>query len=95
MRPTAEEMLASLRLSLNDTVMPNVEDRWARYVGTAMDLVLQHLQLRLAGELDIMPLDSLDMSETLAAVPAQAVRHGEDDGPARATWAGPLERLGP
>ncbi len=94
MRPTAEELLASVRLSLNDTVAPKVEDRWARYVATAMDLVLQHLQLRLAGELDTMAADSLDMSETLAVVAGQAVRHGEDGGEDRDTWAALLQQLG-
>lgn len=94
MRPTAEELLASLRLSLNDTVLPKVEDRWARYVGTAMDLVLQHLQLRMAGELDTMASDSRDMAETLSAVAGRAVRHGEEGDPGRDRWADLLKRLG-
>lgn len=94
MRPTAEELLASLRLSLNDTVLPKVEDRWARYVGTAMDLVLQHLQLRMAGELDTMAADSLDMADTLAAVAGRAVRQGEEGGPGGDRWVALLQRLG-
>jgi hypothetical protein len=93
-RPTAEELLASLRLSLNDTVALKIEDRWARYVATAMDLVLQHLQLRLAGELDTMDADSLDMAETLAAVAGQAVRHGEEGGQDQDKWSALLQRLG-
>ncbi|MDA8280016.1 MAG: hypothetical protein M0Z63_06280 [Actinomycetota bacterium] len=94
MRPTAEELLASLRLSLNDTVAPKVEDRWARYVVSAMDLVLAHLQLRMAGELDAMDADNVDMSATLVSLAGLAVRHGEHGGEARDRWAAVLERIG-
>jgi hypothetical protein len=83
MRPSPDELLAGLRLSLNDTLLPNVEDRWARYVGTAMDLVLQHLQLRLAGEHDAIAEDSADMAAVLAAVAGRAAELG-----ARSTGAG-------
>jgi hypothetical protein len=76
MRPSPEELLLSLRVSLNDTVLPNVTDKWARYVGTAMDLVLQHLQLRLAGELDAIHADNADMAATVTqlAVRSESVR---------------------
>ena len=66
MRPNPDQLLQSLRVSLNDTVAPAVTDRWARYVATAMDLVLQHLQLRLAGELDTIGADNADMALSLA-----------------------------
>jgi hypothetical protein len=68
MRPTSDELLASLRYSLSATILPKVEDRWARYVGTAMDLVLQHLQLRLAGEGSSLTEDSADMAAVLAGI---------------------------
>jgi hypothetical protein len=57
---------------LNETVAPAITDRWARYVATAMDLVLQHLQLRVAGELDALGADSADMAETLAGIATAA-----------------------
>lgn len=57
-------------MSLNDTVAPAVTDRWARYVAAAMDLVLQHLQLRLAGELDAIGADNADMALSLATLAA-------------------------
>lgn len=76
MRPSPDELLASLRLSLNDTIMPKVEDRWARYVGTAMDLMIQHIQLRLAGELDALKDDSADMAEILAGIAGKAADRG-------------------
>jgi hypothetical protein len=67
-RPAPLDLLATLRTSLNDTLLPAIEDRWARYVANAMDLVLQHLELRLAGELDALAEDSADMATSLAAV---------------------------
>ena len=68
MRPDPDELLASLRVSLTETIVPALEDRWARYVATAMDLVLQHLQLRQAGELDALTADNVDLAQTLAAI---------------------------
>ena len=70
MRPDHDQLLQSLRVSLNDTVAPAVTDRWARYVATAMDLVLQHLQLRLAGESDAIGADNADMALSLAELAA-------------------------
>lgn len=76
MRPAPLDLLATLRTSLNDTLLPTIEDRWARYVANAMDLVLQHLELRLAGELDSLAEDSADMAETLAGVVQRAAAAG-------------------
>lgn len=85
MRPSPDELLDSLRLSLNESLLPKVEDRWARYVGTAMDLVLQHLKLRLAGEMDALAEDSADMLRVLAAIAGRAAalaeRSGRDGSP--------------
>lgn len=84
MRPSPDELLMSLRVSLNDGLLPHVTDRWARYVGTAMDLVLQHLQLRLAGELDAIEADNADMAATLANVASRG--NGS-------RWVPPLDAL--
>lgn len=78
MRPAPIDLLATLRTSLNDTLLPTIEDRWARYVANAMDLVLQHLELRLAGEADALTEDSADMAATLAAVVQRAAAAGAD-----------------
>jgi hypothetical protein len=75
-RPAPLDLLATLRTSLNDTLLPAIEDRWARYVANAMDLVLQHLELRLAGELDALAEDSADMASTLATVVQRAAAAG-------------------
>ena len=77
MRPTQEDMLETVRISLRDTVLPAVEDRWARYVAQAMDLVLQHVQLRVAGEVDALTADNDDMVSTLAGVTAFAAEAGK------------------
>jgi hypothetical protein len=71
-RPDSHQLLQSLRVSLNETVAPAVTDRWARYVATAMDLVLHHLQLRLAGEFDVLVADNADMAETLTRIVSAA-----------------------
>lgn len=76
MRPAPIDLLATLRTSLNDTLLPAIEDRWARYVANAMDLVLQHLELRLAGELDALAEDSADMAATLTQVVRLAAAAG-------------------
>lgn len=77
MRPSPDELLESLRLSLREMIMPKVEDRWARYVGMAMDLVLQHLQLRLAGEDSSLAEDSADMAAVLAEVAQRVATLGD------------------
>lgn len=91
MRPSPEELLQSLRVSLNDTLLPSVTDRWARYAGTAMDLVLHHLQLRLAGELDAVQADNADMSMTLAGLAGRAATAAP--GPDGQRWQALLGQL--
>jgi hypothetical protein len=71
-RPEPGELLQSLRVSLTETIVPALEDRWARYVAAAMDLVLQHLQLRLAGEVNALTVDNADIAQTLAGLAAAA-----------------------
>jgi hypothetical protein len=93
-RPNPDQLLQSLRVSLADTLVPAIEDRWARYVATAMDLVLQHLQLRLAGEFDAVGTDNLDMSQTLASLATTASRTGADHPEARDVFAPVLDALG-
>jgi hypothetical protein len=75
-RPTQEELLATLRVSLNDTLVPAIEDRWARYVATAMDLVLQHLSLRVTGEHATLSEDGADMAAVLAGLTRRAADAG-------------------
>jgi hypothetical protein len=91
MRPTQTDLLATLRTSLNDTLLPKIEDRWARYVANAMDLVLQHLQLRLAGESDTLAEDSADMAHTLAEVVQRAATAAAADESVADRWTGLAE----
>ena len=87
MRPTQPDLLATLRTSLNDTLLPKIEDRWARYVANAMDLVLQHLQLRVVGEFDALAEDSADMASTLAEVVQGAAAAAAADTSAVGRWS--------
>jgi hypothetical protein len=90
MRPSSDELLASLRYSLSATILPKVEDRWARYVATAMDLVLEHLQLRLAGEGSSLAEDSADMAAVLAGIADTVAVMGAEGDDARRELAASL-----
>lgn len=65
MRPSPDELITSLRRSLTAVVLPSIEDRWARYVATSMDLLLEHLSLRLTRGPELEAQDSADMTATL------------------------------
>jgi hypothetical protein len=93
-RPEPDELLQSLRASLAETIVPAIDDRWARYVATAMDLVLQHLQLRLAGEFDALSADNADMARTLGALAADVGRRADAYPPVVDALA-PLPEPGP
>ena len=95
MRPDPDELLASLRVSLTETIVPALEDRWARYVATAMDLVLQHLQLRQAGELDAVTADNADLAQTLAAIGTELGTQPADSYVAVREALAPLPAPGP
>jgi hypothetical protein len=96
MRPSPDELLAGLRLSLNETLLPKVEDRWARYVGAAMDLVIEHLRLRLAGERSVLDEDSADMAAVLASVIGRAAALGAGSGDSgHPRWGELAELLSP
>ena len=95
MRPSSDELLASLRYSLSATILPEVEDRWARYVGTAMDLLLEHLQLRLSGESTSLTEDSADMAAVLAGIADTVAVMGAEGDDARRQLAGSLGELLP
>lgn len=95
MRPSLDELLASLRSSLSETILPAVEDRWARYVGTAMDLVLEHLQLRLAGESSSLAEDSADMAAVLSGVAQRVAALGAEGDEAQQRLAASLGNVLP
>lgn len=95
MRPSSDELLASLRYSLTTTILPTVEDRWARYVATAMDLVLEHLQLRLAGETSSLTEDSADMAAVLAGIADTTAVLGREGDARRQEFAASLGKVLP
>jgi hypothetical protein len=94
-RPSQEDLLETVRISLRDTVLPAIEDRWARYVAQAMDLVLQHVQLRVTGEVDALTTDNADMVTTLAEVTTTAAAAGSGSAGAEAERWAALAALAP
>jgi len=61
MRPSPEELLTSARHSLRAVVIPAIDDKWARYVASAVELVLEHVQLRIEQEPALLRADNADM----------------------------------
>jgi hypothetical protein len=70
-RPTAHELLESVRHSLREEVLPAVDDEWARYVAKCADKLLVAVQVRLALELEHMVVDTAETAALLAEVRAQ------------------------
>lgn len=71
MRPTAHELLESVRHSLREEVLPAVEDEWARYVAKCADKLLVAVQVRLALELEHLVVDTAETAALLAEVRAR------------------------
>ena len=63
MRPYGDELLAQMRESLANVVTPSVSEDWPRYVAKAMELLLEHLELRWKHELTFLAEDTVDMRE--------------------------------
>ena len=63
MRPYGDELLARMRESLTDVVIPSVADDWPRYVARAMEALLEHLELRWKHELTFLAEDTVDIRE--------------------------------
>jgi hypothetical protein len=70
-RPTAHELLESVRHSLREEVLPAVDDEWARYVAKCADKLLVAVQVRLALELEHLVVDTAETAALLAEVRAQ------------------------
>lgn len=67
-----------MRHSLRTVVQPALEDRWARYVASAMDVMFEHLILRAAGESDLLGEDNADLRQTLGRLGATARDHADE-----------------
>lgn len=65
MRPYPDDLLRSMRESLNTVIIPNLADDWARYVAKAMEKIILHLELRWQNELTFLAADSADIDQLL------------------------------
>jgi hypothetical protein len=67
-RPTQEQLLRSVRESLSDVVIPNVDDSWARYVAKGMEKILLHLEQRAAHEHEFLVRDTIELRALFTAL---------------------------
>lgn len=65
MRPYPDDLLRSMRESLNTVIIPNLADDWARYVAKAMEKIILHLELRWQHELEFLAVDTAELDELL------------------------------
>ena len=89
MRPTAHELIESVRHSLREIVLPAVDDEWARYVATCADKLLVAVQVRMDVELASLALDT---AETAALLAELRSRLGAEGSPALADLSAALDR---
>jgi hypothetical protein len=65
MRPYPPELLRSINQSLNEVIIPNLADDWARYVARAMEKIVDHLERRWEHELEFLAVDTTELDELL------------------------------
>lgn len=65
MRPYPGELLRSINQSLNEVIIPNLADDWARYVARSMEKMITHLERRWEHELDFLAVDTAELHELL------------------------------
>jgi hypothetical protein len=70
MRPYPDELLRSMQFSLDTYVIPNVDDKWGRYVAKVMRRMLVHLERRWQLEGPLLLEDIADLRDVLARVGA-------------------------
>lgn len=68
MRPYPDELLRSMRRSLNEVIIPNLADDWARYVAKGMEKIIVHLELRSLHEPTFLVQDTAELKELLAGL---------------------------
>jgi hypothetical protein len=68
MRPSAEQVIRSMRHSLREDVIPRIEDPWARYVAKSLDHMLVHLAARWADEGRFLVEDSTELLALLGTL---------------------------
>jgi hypothetical protein len=67
-RPYPDDILRSMRHSVDTYLVPNLTDRWALYVARSMKRMLVHLERRFDLEGDLLVEDSRDLQRLLAGL---------------------------
>ena len=65
MRPYPHELLRSINKSLNEVIIPELADDWARYVARSMEKIIDHLARRWEHELEFLAVDTGELDELL------------------------------
>src|SRR6516164_4844769 len=65
MRPYPPELLRSINKSLNEVIIPELADDWARYVARSMEKIIDHLARRWEHELEFLAVDTAELDELL------------------------------
>lgn len=66
MMPTTQQMLAAVQLALKEHVAPKVDDEWAQSALRSVDVILNHLQVRVPVEGPLLHEDTLELATLLA-----------------------------
>jgi preprotein translocase subunit SecA len=77
MRPYPDEILRSMRHSLDEVIIPAVDDAWARYVAKAMAKMLEHLELRWLHEADLLVEDTRDLHDLFQSLERRLSTEGD------------------
>ncbi|MCG2840939.1 hypothetical protein L6Q21_08090 [Sandaracinobacter sp. RS1-74] len=72
MMPTSQQMLAAMQLALKEHVTPLVDDQWAQSALRSVDVILNHLQVRVAEEGPMLHADTSELLELLRAAGTRA-----------------------
>lgn len=71
MKPYPDQILRSIRYSLDTVIIPQLTDGWARYEARTMDKMLEHLELRWRHEARLLLEDSHDLQGLFAELAGQ------------------------
>jgi hypothetical protein len=61
MMPTTQQMLAAVQRALAEHVAPQIDDQWAQSALRSVDVILNHLQVRVPAEGPMLHEDSRDL----------------------------------
>ncbi len=71
MKPLPEQILHSIRYSLETVIIPQLDDRWARYEAKTIGKMLEHLELRWKHETTLLLEGSRDLADVFEKLAPQ------------------------